>query len=100
MVLMFNRYNNTDKIIVDENVTYGSYSGYSFINYPKNRAGIMKIPVELQGRPDAISSILYADPSLYWVLIEYNNVKNTLNWPKVGEVIKYPPEDVVLRELL
>ncbi len=96
---MFNRYKNTESISVNSVVTYGSYSSYSFMGYPKSSAGVMKIGPELEGRPDAIANVLYGDPSLYWVLIEYNNIKNTLNWPKAGDIVYYPPEDVVLREL-
>lgn len=96
---MFNRYANTESINVNSITTYGSYSSYSFMNYPKSSASVLKIGPELSGRPDAIANVVYNDPSLYWVLIEYNNIKDVLNWPKSGEVIKFPPEDIVLREL-
>ncbi len=94
---MINRYKYTDKIIVEGKTTVGPYVEPPFVSDPTNE-GTIKIPASRSGRPDLIANDLYGDPSLFWVLMIYNNVTKVMNWPKNGEVIKYPPINRVMRD--
>lgn len=94
---MINRYKYTPSISVDGIATVGPYVEPAFVSDRSNE-GTLKTPPSRSGRPDLIANDLYGDPSLFWVLLTYNNVTKVLNWPKNGEVVKYPPINRVMRD--
>lgn len=58
-----------------------------------------RVPSEHEGRPDLIAQSVYGSSELDWVLLVFNGVRDTLNWPRAGSVIEYPIDSVVVPEL-
>ena len=102
MLDQFSRFNNTERIIIDGVETYGTWNQPSFLKKrpQDDQIGVFRVTSALEGRPDLISNNLYGTPVLDWVLISFNGVSNTMNWPKAGDTIEYPLDSVVLPELL
>lgn len=96
---MINRYKNTAKINIEGQVVPGPYVQPLFIDR-QFEPSIYRVSPQKANRPDLIADDIYGDPSLFWVLLEYNSVSNTLNWPKAGEIIKYPPVNRIMREMM
>jgi hypothetical protein len=96
---MINRYKNTQKISVEGKIIPGPYEQPQFISRQLDPR-VLKVTPDRANRPDLIANDLYGDPSLFWVLLEYNSISNTLNWPKAGDVIKYPPINRIMREMM
>jgi hypothetical protein len=96
------RFRTTPPLIYNGMVTYGRWKLPSFlVNRPANNLiGIFRVTPAVEGRPDLISNQVYGTPQLDWVLIAFNNVRETLNWPKAGDTIEYPVDTVVLPELM
>lgn len=61
---------------------------------------ILVVDSTYEGRPDKISNDYYETTEYAWVIMTHNNVRNTLNWPKIGEVIKLPSSYAIAKELL
>jgi hypothetical protein len=95
------RYRQTDKIIVDDIETVGTWSQPSYLVERPSEDYISKYAVTsaVEGRPDLIATELYGTPLLDWVLIAFNGPAEVLNWPTVGTTIDYPVKDLVLSEL-
>lgn len=51
---------------------------------------LYKIPVYLEYRPDLIAKKFYGNHKLYWVLVYFNNVKNSPEFFEKEKVIKIP----------
>ena len=51
---------------------------------------------DLAGRPDLIADQIYGSPNLEWVITMFNAPRETLGWPKTGEVIKIINAGLVL----
>ena len=96
------RFNNTVPIIFDGFETFGLWRPPLFIRKELDEdTQIDKFPVpnRLAGKPDQISQEIYGTVRFHWVLIMFNKPKNTLGWPKAGEVIRFPVNDVVVANL-
>lgn len=96
---MINRYKNTNNLNIDGQIVPGPYETPLFISR-QLQPSILRVSPQRANRPDLIANDLYGDPSLFWVLLEYNSVSNTMNWPKAGEIIKYPPINRIMREMM
>ena len=98
----FSRFQTTEPIIVGGNDTYGVWKQPSFlVTRPReDQIGVFRVTSALEGRPDLIAYKLYGTPLLDWVLISFNNARRALNWPKAGDSIEYPLDEVVLPSLL
>lgn len=94
---MIDRYTQLDKILVKGIAVPGPYIDPSFITLRDNES-IFKVFTGYVGRPDLIANEVYGDPGLYWVIIAYNNVSNTMNWPPIGEIVRCPPYGRIMRE--
>lgn len=81
--------------------TYGKWQSYPFLlTRPAERyIRVMVVSPEMEGRPDLISNAIYGTPKLDWVIIAFNAPKDVLNWPRSGETIEYPVEELVIPEL-
>lgn len=96
------RYSKTPKIIEDGVETYGMWRSPKWLQdrpTPDKESRLI-VQNNLEGRPDLIASAIYGSPTLFWVLIAYNNVTDVFGWPKAGDVVKYPPITYVLNDLL
>lgn len=98
----FSRFSRTPRIIVDGKETYGSWVQPSFLkNRPSDdQIQTFRVTSAMEGRPDLIANAVYGTPLLDWVIISFNKVRNTLNWPAAGDLIEYPIDDLVIPELL
>lgn len=96
------RFKTTEQIIVDGQETFGRWKPPDFlVTRPStDNIGVLRISSAFEGRPDLISSQLYGVPDLWWVLVAFNNARDVLNWPKTGDLIEYPTENVVLPSIL
>lgn len=95
------RFNTTQSIIVDGKETLGRWSEPRFLTQPVAESDIyaFKVDNRYEGRPDVIADILYDASDLAWVLIAFNQVRDPMNWPRAGDVIKYPDRAIVFSEL-
>lgn len=98
----FSRFKDTELVIVDGKETFGRWKPFSFLTQrpPSEFIGVFQVTSALEGRPDLISNNLYGTPNLDWVLLSFNKVFETLNWPRTGDLIEYPLETIILPELL
>ncbi len=96
------RLKTTEPIITDGIETFGRWNMPSFLKIrpSDNNIQIFRVTPALEGRPDLISNQVYGTPFLDWVVIAFNGPNDVLNWPKAGDVIEIPSEDIVLPELL
>lgn len=99
--MSYSRFNLTNKINYEGHATYGSWKKYSFLinQLPESSIGVYIVDSSTAGRPDLISNRIYGATELDWVLLAFNNVRDTLNWPEVGELVRYPAESIVIQEV-
>ena len=96
------RFQLSEPVIVDGVETYGKWKQPSFLTTeldPGNIA-LFQVTNAFQGRPDLIAYNVYGDPFLDWVLIAFNKPQDVLNWPRAGDVIRYPVATVVIPQLV
>ena len=95
------RFVTTESIIVDGKETLGRWSEPRFLteSVPESDIYAFQVDNRYEGRPDAIANILYNSPDLAWVLIAFNQARDPMNWPRAGDVIKYPDRSIVFSEL-
>lgn len=93
---MPSRYSLTDIVNFKGQMTYGLYKPQPWIvNASLENIGSFTVTNDLEGRPDAISDLLYGTPNYYWVLVVLNRPLNPLNWPKAGQVIKVLSNEII-----
>ena len=102
MLGYFSRFQTTESILVDGKKTLGAWDPPNFIKEKPDKEFIFtyRVTSKTEGRPDLISNTIYGTSDLFWVLIAFNKPRNTLNWPKVGDIIEYPAQSIVMSELL
>jgi hypothetical protein len=95
------RYRKTDKIIVDDIETVGTWSQPSYLIERPSDKFIFKYAVTsaTEARPDLIAKEIYGAADLDWVLVAFNGPAEVLNWPTSGTTIDYPSKDLVMAEL-
>lgn len=54
------------------------------------------ITQDLTQRPDLISQKAYGTPDLWWVIYEFNGIKDPLFGLKIGQILRIPQIDRVL----
>ncbi len=98
----YSRFKQTEQILVDGYETYGIWKQPKFLTTrpAENNIGVFLVTADVEGRPDEISNRVYRTPELAWILIAFNNVTESLNWPRAGTAIEYPFDSVVFPELL
>ncbi len=98
----FSRFINTDPVIYNGLETYGRWKQFSFLakRPSDDLISVYQVTSQFEGRPDLIAFTLYGNAQLDWVLLAFNNVFETLGWPRTGSLIEYPVDSVVLSELL
>jgi hypothetical protein len=99
--MTYSRFNLTPKITYDDKITYGKWKQYKFLTdkIPESSTGVYVVTANTAGRPDLIAGQLYGTTELDWVLLAFNNVRNPMNWPAVGELIRYPVDSIVIQEV-
>ena len=98
----FSRFSRTDMVIIDGNETFGKWKLYAFLKErpAEENIGVFQVTSAVEGRPDLISQQIYRTPLLDWVLIAFNNARDTLNWPRSGDLLEYPIESIIIPEIL
>lgn len=94
----FSRFRNTPEVIYDDKETLDVWQPPEFLtaDLNKNLIGSFLVTSDYEGRPDLISNLLYKSDMYDWVLIAFNNVTDTLNWPPSGLRILYPSSSIVI----
>lgn len=54
---------------------------------------------EMENRPDLVSYYAYSDSSLWWVIYEFNNIRDPLFELKAGQVLRIPEIGRVLNAI-
>jgi hypothetical protein len=63
----------------------------SALNLPPDSGDVtVSVTQELVSRPDLIAFKAYGNIDLWWVIYEYNNIKDPLFELKIGQIIKIP----------
>lgn len=57
------------------------------------------VPQHLTKRPDLISNLAYGTPDLWWVIYEFNGIKDPLFELQTGTVLRIPSIDRVLEAI-
>lgn len=98
----FSRFFGTDTTIFHDEEIYGKWNPPEIVKNNKNdsRTYVLVVDKSLEGRPDLISDRYYGTTKLDWLIIAFNNARQALNWPRVGEVIRVPHEDIATEELI
>ncbi len=98
----YSRFFNTPLTKIEDKETYAVWDVPVFISngVEADRTITLVVDPSYEGRPDLISYDYYGTVGYAWVIMAYNNVRNTLNWPKAGDVIRFPIDTEVTRELL
>lgn len=81
--------------------TFGVWVRPGFLKTRPADTNIGKYSVDAAhaGRPDKIAEQIYGTPFYDWILIAFNNVYDTVTWPKAGTTIEYPQPQIVFTEL-
>jgi hypothetical protein len=62
---------------------------------PGDRDKFLTVTQEILQRPDTISQKAYNTPEFWWVIYEFNGVKDPLFELKLGDILRIPPIDKV-----
>lgn len=97
----FSRFFQTDEVIVEGKETVGVWNPPDFIKKrpEDDKIGRFRVTTQTEGRPDMIANEIYGTPKLQWVLISFNKIRDPLNWPRAGDTIEYPVEEVVFPQV-
>lgn len=64
---------------------------------PEDGDIFVTITQELQGRPDLVATKAYGIPELWWVIYEFNGIRDPLFDLKNGQVIRLPELERVIQ---
>lgn len=94
----FSRFRNTNEVLYNDVETIDVWTPPEFLSVELDPqlVNIYAVTPQYEGRPDLISQAIYGSTMYDWVLITFNNITDTLNWPKSGETIKYPTQSIVI----
>ena len=91
------RFMDTKTISFQQRTTLGVWiKPIDFGAIPDNYVATYVVQTGQSGRADDIAYRIYGDSRYDWILYTYNNVVDTINWPPVGLVLKYPIASYVL----
>ena len=88
---------------------YGGYTSYigdrlgwwDQVIFPQSHTDIsIIVSNRYKGRPDLIAYDVYGDPSLQWVVLQYNNIIDVVSELEEGNVVTLPSRRRLLGELL
>jgi hypothetical protein len=98
----FSRFGKTPLIIFENEETFGRWKPLSLLLHRPDDEfiGIFQVTSAVEGKPHNISNAIYGTSLLDWVLIAFNNVRDPFGWPRAGDVIEYPLEEILFPELL
>lgn len=73
-----------------------------FTDIPRDDVTDVEIYIEPKyaGRADIIAYSVYGDPTLEWIVLQYNNIVDTVEELVVGKTITVPSRDRVFFEIL
>lgn len=66
------------------------FNRINVVHYEKSRATTYEVKQEDVLRPDTISTKVYGDPGMYWVLMLANDIVDPLEEIYVGQVLTVP----------
>lgn len=66
---------------------------------PQEGDVFVTIGQDLLGRPDLISYKAYGTPDLWWVIFEFNNISDPLFGLKIGQRLRIPEINRVLKAI-
>ncbi len=97
----FSRFINTPEVIFQGEQTLNTWTPPAWMRErpSDDEIGAFRVTSATEGRPDLIADAVYGEPLLFWVLIAFNRVGDSLNWPRAGDVVEYPVDSVVFPEL-
>ena len=71
------------------------------VTFPEDSSdGIYTLEKIYQNRPDLLAFAVYGDSSLFWIILQYNNIIDPFTEFKEGIVLKIPTKDRVLSDFL
>lgn len=97
------RFRTQEPVVFNGNETFGLYDRPRFLNRDElSEDEIFQFKTQPQhaGRPDMIALDAYGSQFLDWVVILFNNPRNTLGFPANNAVIDLPVRQIVLGEIL
>ena len=94
------RFNDTQPVIKDGKVTYGTWKKPAFLLKEHFE---FEVPYTVNntkaGRPDLIAEEIYGNADLYWVVIAAHHPLNPVGWPQVGAKLILPGSSEVYNDL-
>ena len=92
------RFKLTEPVLTrDGKETFGVMTKFDFLS--TENYSTLVINSYYAHRPDLIADKYYGSPSYFWVIIMFNKIRNPFQWPKIGDVIRVPVNNVVVPEL-
>lgn len=92
----YSRYKDTEKILWNNNSTFGVYAVPDRLkNLQPSDLISVKITPGLAGRPDLIANEHYNSPYYSWIITMYNSPLNPIGWPKNGDLILIPRPGII-----
>lgn len=79
----------------------GFWARPSFLDrqFTAEQIAFYRVTTQTEGRPNVIANELYGSEEYEWILLAFNDVVDTLTWPKSGSVIRYPKKKAILTDL-
>lgn len=98
--LPLSRFAETPAVVFDGQETFGAWVRPDFLtNTDPADVITYVVPAHYEGLPHLLAEEFYGSYLYEWVLIAFNQPTEHLNWPRAGEIIRYPRSDVVFREV-
>jgi hypothetical protein len=96
------RFKETQSILFGEVETYGKWAEQDIFKRQLAESELIYFVVDntTRHRPDLIAERFYGDTQLDWVIIAFNKPRSPLNWPKTGDVIRFPSRSIVNAEVI
>ena len=69
--------------------------------FPKDVTDVIyKLERKFEGRPDALASVFYGDSSLWWLILQYNNILDLNEEFVVGTELIMPSAERIKKDFL
>jgi hypothetical protein len=66
---------------------------------PDSTDTLVTINQNQAGRPDMISQLAYGSPDLWWVILEFNGIKDPLSELKTNQILRIPTMERVTKAI-
>src|SRR4051812_45806571 len=90
------RFRRQQPITVDGVETMGKWKEPNWLVKRPDQSliGSYRVGTDTEYRPHLIAQIVYGDPTMDWVLLAFNRVREPFNWPRAGTIVGFPADSL------